>query len=136
MKGPGADAHYWEALAAGRLEMQRCAGCQRWHWPAVWRCGECGSWDQAWHPVALTGRIFSWTRTWHDFSAAPEFKPPFVGVVVELDDAGGKRLIGTLIDSQADVHIGMRVNGEISHIDTEDGPLPALRWRIAEGARA
>src|SRR3546814_3931465 len=66
----GADGPYWQALAEGRLELPRCEGCNRWHWPAVFRCGECGSWDHRWHTVATEGTIFSWTRTWHPFDGS------------------------------------------------------------------
>ena len=63
----GADQPYWDGLAQGRLVMPHCAGCGHWHWPAVWRCGECGSWDQVWAPLDPAGAIYTWTRTWHPF---------------------------------------------------------------------
>lgn len=129
VKGPGADEHYWEALSQGRLELQQCKGCQRWNWPAVWRCGECGSWEHGWHEVPLSGRIFSWTRTWHEFGAPRQFKPPFVIVVVELDGAGGRRVTGTLrCEPDAEVRIGDRVTGEIRPVQLEDRELPGLSW--------
>lgn len=129
MKGPGADEHYWEALGQGRLELQQCSGCQRWHWPAVWRCGECGSWEHAWHEVPLTGRIFTWTRTWHEFGAPQQFKPPFVIVVVELDGANGRRVTGTLrCEADTQIRIGDRVLGEIRNVKVEHGELPGLSW--------
>ena len=61
MKGVGADHPYWEALRDGRVSQQQCSDCQQWHWPAVYRCSHCGSWEQQWHEVEPRGRIYSWT---------------------------------------------------------------------------
>lgn len=133
MRGPGADDHYWKALAAGRLEMQQCVRCHRWNWPAVWRCGECGSWDQAWHEVPLQGRIFTWTRTWHDFGAAADFGLPFVSVVVTLEGAGQRRVLGTLEGDDSTVFIGAAVTGSIGKVTVGSEVLPALRWRMVAG---
>lgn len=134
MKGLGADRAYWDALASGVVKMQQCAGCEKWNWPAVWRCGECGSWEHRWSEVEPKGRIFSWTRTWHDFGAPAELGLPFVSVVVELDGAGGKRLIGTLSDQDAEIKIGQAVIGEIQPVSFEGESIPALRWRLADPA--
>jgi uncharacterized protein len=130
VNGPGADEHYWQALGEGRLEMQQCASCARWNWPAVWRCGECGSWEHHWHEVPLTGTIFTWTRTWHEFGAAKEFELPFVSVVVELDGAGHRRVMGTLAGSKDDVNIGARVTGNISRVTIDGESVPALVWKM------
>jgi len=124
----GADGEYWAALAQGQLKMQRCDGCSRWNWPAVWRCGECGSWAHSWHALAPRGRIFSWTRTWHDFGAPPGLAIPYVSVVVELDDAGGTRLLGTLDTTAGEPAIGLPVTARL-HRDTFEGDaLLAWRW--------
>jgi uncharacterized protein len=130
LNGPGADEHYWQALREGRLELQQCAGCARWNWPAVWRCGECGSWEHRWHEVPLSGTIFTWTRTWHEFGAAKEFELPFVSVVVELDGAGHRRVMGTLADRRDDVRIGARVTGNISRVTIDGESVPALVWKM------
>ncbi|WP_321884673.1 Zn-ribbon domain-containing OB-fold protein [Paraburkholderia bannensis] len=133
MKGLGADRAYWDALEGGIVKMQQCAGCAKWNWPAVWRCGECGSWEHRWHEVEPKGRIFSWTRTWHDFGAPIELGLPFVSVVVELDGVDGKRLIGTLVNQDGEVKIGQPVMGEVHRVTFEGESIPALRWRLASG---
>lgn len=130
MKGPGADEHYWKALSAGRLEMQQCSGCRRWNWPAVWRCGECGCWEHEWHEVPLQGSIFTWTRSWYDFGAPREFGLPFVTVVVTLDGADHRRVLGTLVGDGQHVHIGMTVVGQIGKVTIDGDELPTLQWRI------
>ena len=130
MRGPGADDRYWQALGDGKLEMQQCAGCGRWNWPAVWRCGECGSWEHQWHEVPMKGHIFSWTRTWHDFGSAKELPPPFISVVIELEGAGHRRLLGTLDSNDAAVHIGAQVTGRIIHVTVDNESIPALQWQM------
>ncbi|MEQ5837285.1 OB-fold domain-containing protein [Marinobacter sp. NFXS9] len=126
MKGIGADGEYWAALAQGKLKMQRCAGCDKWNWPAVWRCSECGGWRQAWHEVAPRGRIYSWTRSWHDFGVPRDLPVPYVSVVVELDDAGGTRLLGTLASGEP--AIGLPVTATPHTSEFEGEALHCLRW--------
>ncbi|RJG18836.1 Zn-ribbon domain-containing OB-fold protein [Massilia cavernae] len=130
MSGLGADGEYWKALAQGKVKMQQCAGCEKWNWPAVWRCGDCGSWEHAWREVAPAGRIFSWTRTWHEFGAPAAFGLPYVSVVVELDGAGGRRLIGTMHDGAAALKIGQHVTGEPVQLEWEGQAMSALRWKL------
>jgi len=136
VKGIGADGEYWAALAQGKLKMQCCTGCGRWHWPAVWRCGECGGWDQAWHDVQPSGRIYSWTRTWHDFGAPRDLPVPYVSVLVELDGAGGNRLLGTLDPTVAQPAIGMRVTAQPRCDEFEGAPLLSLRWSLSDSTPA
>lgn len=124
----GADQGYWQALAEGRLDLPRCAGCGRWHWPAVWRCGECGSWEHAWVPVPLTGEIFTWTRTWHPFGGLEEIGVPFVTAVVALDDAPPLRMVG-IYDDGGEIAIGLRVEGRVGQTPFGGQSVPALRWR-------
>jgi uncharacterized protein len=134
VKGLGADRAYWDALNDGVVKLQQCAGCEKWNWPAVWRCGECGSWEHVWRGVEPKGRIFSWTRTWHEFGAPVELGLPFVSVVVELDGVGGRRLIGTLAETDADVRIGQRVKGEVHRVTFEGESIPALRWHLVDSS--
>lgn len=136
MKGIGADGEYWAALARGKLKMQQCVGCNQWHWPAVWRCGECGSWQQQWHEVAPRGRIYSWTRSWHDFGAPLDLPIPYISVVVELDGVDGKRLLGTLDSSAAEPAIGQPVTGRIHHYEFEGEALQSIRWSLLESPEA
>jgi len=126
----GAEGRYWEALAEGHLELPRCAGCGRWHWPAVWRCGDCGGWEHDWTATALAGSIFSWTRTWHHFDGAESLAAPFVTVLVSL--AGGPvRLIGVLEGDETALRLGAPVTGRIDRTRFGDHAIPAIRWSLA-----
>ena len=132
MKGVGADHSYWEALRQGRIKLQQCSTCQQWNWPAVYRCGNCGSWEHEWHDVEPTGHIYSWTRSHYDFGGPREHGLPFVSVVVELDHVGGRRLLGTLEGNPEQVHIGDRVSGRVINVEIDGEHIPTLRWQLTE----
>ncbi len=129
MKGLGADARYWQAFDEGRLELPRCSGCGRWHWPAPFRCGDCGSWDLDWHAVEMRGAIYSWTRTWHPFAGTEALGHPFTTISVELPQSGSIRLFGLL--EAGDAAIGLPVHGTVkpSHVLGRD--VPAIHWSVA-----
>lgn len=131
----GADGPYWRALEGGGLELPRCVGCGRWQWPAVWRCGACGSWEQRWTAVEITGSVYSWTRTHHPFGGTEGIGVPFVTVVVELAGAGGVRLTGVLEDEPQDVAIGAAVTGIVGETAFEGMNIPTIRWRLKEAGQ-
>lgn len=126
----GADGPYWSALAQGRLDLPRCQRCQHWHWPAVFRCGECGSWEIQWYPVEMMGRIFSYARTWHPFAGSEDFGVPYVSLVVELPQAGGRRVLGVLRGDDAGLRIGAAVRGVPAAARVTDASVPALHWTL------
>lgn len=128
----GADAPYWQALAAGRLELPQCAGCGHWHWPAVFRCGDCGSWDQAWHELAMQGRIFSHARSWHAFAGAEGIAVPYVSLVVELPQAGNRRVLGLLRGDESALAIGAAVRGVAASTRVGDLQIPAMHWYLGD----
>lgn len=125
------DAPYWAALAEGRLALPRCDGCGAWQWPAVSRCGECGSWESSWHDVPREGTVFTWTRTHHPFGGTEGLEKPFVSVVVSIDAAGGKRLMGLYADAAIDPVIGEKVTAETVTVAFGDRQVPTLRWSRA-----
>jgi uncharacterized protein len=132
----GADAPYWEALAQGTLRLPRCQGCQQWHWPAVSRCSTCGGEEIAWFPVEISGRIFSWTRTWQKFQGTEDLPSPFVTLLVELPQAGNRRLMGILEGDETGLAIGATVTGHTAITPCDGQSIPALRWRLAGSAQA
>lgn len=130
MRGVGADAPYWTALKAGRLDLPQCATCATWRWPAPFRCADCDGWSFDWRSVPLTGRIYSWTRTWHRFAGTENLDLPYITVSVELPQAGGVRLFGLLATDEAPT-IGAAVSGEIIEKVVFDRAIPAIRWRFS-----
>jgi len=126
----GADQAYFEGLQNGEVRIQECSGCGQVHWPAVFRCPDCGSWDHAWKATTPEGTVYSWTRTWHDFGGPDAFKAPFIPVVVSLAEAPAVRLLGTLDTSDREVQIGSRVRAAPTDITFLDRQIPTLIWSL------
>lgn len=114
----------------GEVRLQACQRCGKHHWPAVFRCPECGSWEHVWNQVVPRGKIYSWTRTWHRFGGLDAFEAPFVSLVVALEDVPSVRLLGVLDGEDADITIGDAVTGKVSAVSFMGRSIPALRWTI------
>lgn len=124
----GIDAPYWSGLATGRLLLPRCVGCSRWLWPAVSRCGQCGSGDIAWTERAMMGTVFSWTRTWHRFALTEGLELPFISAVLTVDDCG-IRLLGRMDDPERiDPVIGEPVHGRVGMTEVAGRSIPTIIW--------
>ena len=129
--GIGADDAYWEALEAGQFRLPRCGGCGRWTWPAHWRCGECGSWDFEWVGLEPRGVVYSWTRCWAAFDRTGERAPdvPYVVLLVEVDGAGGARVMGVL-EGDGTPRVGARAGGAIRPPAPKSLGYPSLVWTL------
>lgn len=132
----GADAPYWSALASGQLQLPKCTQCGRWHWPAVFRCGECGGWEHQWHQVPMRGVVFSYARNWHPFAGTEGIGVPYVSVVVELPQAGGRRVLGLFKGDERGLRIGAKLRGEPAITMMGDDRIPAMHWFIDAEAGA
>ena len=132
--GIAADDEYWEALGRGEFRLCRCAGCSRWMWPAHFRCGECGSWDQEWVAVDPEGVVYSWTRTWYAFDRTKERAGdlPYVVVLAEIPAAGCARVMGALEGDDSKLFIGAKVKALIDPPSPKTKGYPALRWTLAD----
>ena len=122
----GAGAPFWEHLAEGAIRIPRCAGCERWTWPAQYRCGECGGYDFTWREINPVGTVFSWTRTHHPFDRDLAASGPYTVIVGELPSADGARLLGLLADGSAPVVIGHPVSAGIRLDDRG----PRVVWEL------
>lgn len=126
-----ADAPYWEALAEGRLVMQHCQGCGEWKWPAVSRCGDCGTWHPVWEEIPLTGVVFSWTKNWQPFGGTEGIGVPFVSVLAALPQAGNKRLLGLFEGDDSKLDIDLPLKGRVDRTSFAGEQIPAIRWSLA-----
>ncbi|MGQ0845736.1 MAG: Zn-ribbon domain-containing OB-fold protein [Sporichthyaceae bacterium] len=126
-----ADLPFWEGLRAGELRVQHCA-CDAWIFPARRMCPACHATDPAFEAVALEGVVYSWTRTRQAFAPGAVDHLPYVVLLVELPQAGGRRILGLRVggDVLDDPVIGTRVRGEIEPAPDADG-WPLLRWAAA-----
>ncbi|MFC8529892.1 Zn-ribbon domain-containing OB-fold protein [Nocardia sp. NPDC057227] len=124
----GVDTPYWDGLLAGELRLQRCGCCATWIWGPQWLCPRCHTFDPGWAPVEPVGTVYSWSRSWYPFIAELPVPLPYVTVLVQLPQAGNRRVLGILHESGADteIAIGARVSGRFVHDPGATWPL--LRW--------
>ena len=101
-------APYWQALAEGRLVLQRCADCRRWTWPARPICSGCYGFDLTWEDAAGTGEVYSWIVTYQPYSAALAAIVPYVVALVRVDEQDDILIPGRFA-SDAEIHQGMKV---------------------------
>ncbi|MFC0448979.1 Zn-ribbon domain-containing OB-fold protein [Rhodococcus jostii] len=132
----GLDQPYWDGLTRGELRLQRCGTCKTWIWGPQWVCGSCHALDPNWEAVTPVGTVYSWSRSWYPFITELADQVPYVTVLVELPEAGHRRVLGILTGADTDaVRIGDPVVGHIEH--DEGATWPLLRWRRStEGAQA
>jgi uncharacterized OB-fold protein len=106
-------APFFEALADGRLALQRCSGCGRVRNPVGPVCPSCGSESASWETLSGHGTVHSWIR--YRRSYLPQFEPlmPYVVLCVTLDE--GARIFGRLVDdaSGEDPNAGMPVEAVV-----------------------
>lgn len=126
----GAEGPFWEGLTDGQLVLPQCRGCGKWNWPAVWRCGACGSWGHDWKPQRLSGTIFAWTRTHHRFGGTEGLDLPYVTALVTLD-AIPVRLQGLIEGRENGVQIGAAVTGRVTTTAFGEDQIPSIRWNLA-----
>jgi uncharacterized OB-fold protein len=77
---------YWDAVADGRLLIQRCSACERHQWYPRAHCVVCGAADPDWVEAKGTGRLHTFTVL--EKTPNPEFQDdlPYVLAIVELDE--------------------------------------------------
>jgi uncharacterized OB-fold protein len=121
-------APFWEACTRHEYVMQRCGHCGHFRYPPRPVCHHCQSSEHEWVRLPETGRIYSYTVAVHPVHPAVVDHVPYSIILVEVDEAHGERVIGTLLGSPPDaIRIGARVTLEWQ--DLADGvTLP--QWRL------
>src|SRR4051794_6297999 len=94
---------FWEAATRHELVLQHCADCGRYQFYPRPFCLSCQSDNIAWTPASGAGTVYSQTTV--HIQIAPEFNPPYIVAVVELDE--GVRMLANIVDG--DTQIGNRV---------------------------
>jgi uncharacterized protein len=126
----GLDTPHWLGLRTGTLLLQRCCDCRAWVWSPRPICPACHSFEMGWETVDPVGTIYSWTRTWQPFTKESTGHLPYVVVLVELPGAGGRRVLGVLVDADGITPvIGSAVHGRIEQ-PPDDEHWPLLRWHL------
>ena len=116
---------FWQAAKEHRLTACQCASCGAFRLPPTAYCPVCSSKEKKWPTLPGTGTVFSYAICNKSPATGEDFV--YVPVVVEIDGAGGARLVGNLTGCNAeDVRIGMPVAVEWTDI-CDDWVLPNFR---------
>src|SRR5262245_63427792 len=118
---------FWEAAREGRLVIQRCAACRRYHHPPAVICPDCGSSNLRFEPVSGRGTIYSYSIMYDRRVLGFEDRVPYVTLVVELAEQPLLMLVTNLVGAgPTDVKIGLPVEVTFEKI-TDEVTLPQFR---------
>ena len=115
-------AGFWTAAANGVLAIPRCRVCNRFAFPPLPVCPECGSTrpDYITEPVEGGGVVRSWTLVRDAFLPGFARDVPYLLVDVELDAQPDVRMIGRLVDGADTVlHVGDHVAFDFDRLNDE-----------------
>ncbi len=101
---------FWDATARHVLVVAQCAGCGRFRMPPTPFCPHCQSQAIDWRTLSGRGTVYSYTVVERAILPGMDAHLPYVPAVVELEGAGGARLISNVVEVEvADMRIGMAV---------------------------
>jgi uncharacterized OB-fold protein len=120
-------AGFWDSVRRGRLSIQWCPSCARYHHPPALICPGCNSEDLVYRTVSGRGRIYSFTTVYDP--PAPGFRdlvPLLIGVV-ELVEQPRLLMVSNLVEVDAGaVDIGLEVEVTFAAV-SPDCTLPQFR---------
>jgi uncharacterized OB-fold protein len=115
---------FWTGGFEGELRIHRCRRCRGWFHPPVGACFRCRSREVG--PEAASGRATVAAYTVNHHPWLPDFPPPYVIALVELDDQPDVRLTTCLVECDIEkVEVGMPV--EVVFEAHGDVALPFFR---------
>ncbi len=94
---------WWDALAAGEFQLQRCSDCAALRWPARAICNRCRSFECEWERQDGAGTVASWVRTHQAFAPALREVVPYRVVQVRLYVQDDLLLVGGWISDREPV---------------------------------
>ncbi|MCR9096937.1 MAG: Zn-ribbon domain-containing OB-fold protein [bacterium] len=121
---------FWDAIAEGRLAIQRCTDCGLLrHYPQL-RCPACHSDASDWQTVSGRGRVHSYTVSHRAFHPAWKDHVPYVIATIELDE--GVRMVCDLLDADPEtIAIDQAVEVRFEDLPGQ-GPVP--RFEVLDDA--
>ncbi len=122
---------YWDGLAEGRLQFQRCTACGAAWLPPRGACPNCLAPEPTWERSRGRGRLISWVVYRHAYADHLKERLPYNVAIVELDE--GPRLLTNIVDS-AEGH-GFYVGARLTLALEEEEGLALARFRLAETER-
>ena len=127
---------FYEGCKRHELLIQKCKGCGKYRFPPQLGCPWCGSTESEWAKASGNGKVFSFTVIPHFEARAvpmaswPEDGYPINVVIVELPDAGGVHIAGSMIDCKPeDIKVGMPVKAVFEDITEQ---MSLLKFRPAK----
>jgi uncharacterized OB-fold protein len=117
---------FWEAAAARRLVVPRCAECDAWCWQPKPICSRCHADALVWTQLSGDARVLSWSALYPPLLPAFADHAPFVVLLVELLEAAGVRMLGPLVSES-----GAIITTAGDGLEIGDGVT--LVWREQEG---
>lgn len=117
---------FWEAAAARRLVVPRCAECDAWCWQPKPICSRCHADALVWTQLSGDARVLSWSALYPPLLPAFADHAPFVVLLVELLEAAGVRMLGPLVSESGAITTTAGDGLEI-------GDAVTLVWREQEG---
>lgn len=101
---------FWESCKRHRLAIQRCNACGTFQHPPGPLCHRCRSRDLGWQESSGHGRVYSYTSVHKPFLPSLAGFVPYNVAVIELEDAGGTRIVSNVVGVPPDrVTVGMEV---------------------------
>jgi hypothetical protein len=101
------NVRFFEALADGRLALQRCLDCARFRFPVAPVCPHCHCDRSDWLPLTGRGAVHSWIRYQRPYLEEFASLMPYSVVSVQLEE--NVRIFGRLADRGVEPRIGMPV---------------------------
>jgi len=103
-------APFWAAARRRELVAACCADCERFRMPPTPFCPHCQSQSVDWRVLVGTGSVYSYTVVERAILPGMEPHLPYVPAVIELDGAGGVRMISNLVEVDIErIRVGMPV---------------------------
>ena len=99
---------FWDATARHALVVAQCAKCGSFRMPPTPFCPQCQSQALHWRTLSGRGSLFSYTVVERAILDGMDDHLPYVPAVIELEGAGGTRLISNVVDVEVgDIAVGM-----------------------------
>lgn len=118
---------FWEAAARHELALPRCAACGQFRMPPTPFCPACHSQRIDWTRLAGRGTVYSYTVVSRAILPGMEASIPYVPAVIELEGAGGARLISNVVDVAID---RIRVGAAVAVVWDEVGGVTVPRFTL------
>jgi uncharacterized OB-fold protein len=103
--GDPTTAPFWAAAERRALIVQKCHGCAAHQFYPRPFCLACGSDRLAWVEASGRGTIYAMTTV--HMQASPEFEPPYVVAIVELDE--GPKMMTNIVNGSGRIGDHVRV---------------------------